>query len=1242
MTQVVLKGPHSHASVSAALDTGAMVTCIDQRLAVEHELTRTEAELPMLTWLQNQHIQCYGAYILPLKFRDSKGVAQKHDVLAYGVDRAEPPLLIGRHTLKKLGIDIENGTDSWRWGLRDSQLSRISVETLKKEIRSGAQPVLVGWLSFTPGDGAVQVLSTKAELHRRLSAQMEEAPLPPELEQYRDMFDNDSAAMLPTHRVTDHAINIKDGKEAPHGPLYNLSQRELGVLREYLQKEVERGRVVRSTSPAGAPIIFVPKKDGTLRLCVDYRALNSVTVKDRCPLPLINETLDRLQGAQFFTTLDLKDAYHRIRIRAGDEWKTAFRTRYGHFEYNVMPFGLTNAPATFQAYINRALSDMLDDLCVVYLDDILIYTHSDNIEEHWAAVKKVLERLRRAELFCNLKKCTFASPEVAYLGFRVTREGVVADPDKVATIREWPAPKNLKELQTFLGFANFYRRFVENYSKVIQPLTALLKKNAEYRWGSEAEKVFQNLKDRFTSTPTLRHFDPKKQLKLETDASDFGMSGILSQCFEEGQWHPIAFWSRKMQDAERNWATYDQELGAIVECFKHWRHYFDGAQDTVQVFTDHNNLKGIQTVRLLNARQARWAVFLGSFDFEIHHRPGKTNPADGPSRRPDYFTTNEAVNSLLPTLQHKLKLAEGSGLAQAAVGFARVGETSGAGGTTPGIDPARTNTNAETNCDAAPVAGATVCTQCVPRSVAKVMLSETAPTDAGSPFISLISELQRRDTFVAEMKEPNENKKARSQGQSWQFDVDGLLRFKGRIWVPDEPAVRVEVISAHHDSKLAGHFGVDRTFELVKRSVCWPGLRQDIEQYVKNCPVCQRTKAPRQLPAGQLSSLPIPEDIWEEIALDFIVKLPPTKLKGVVYDSILVVVDRLSKMALYIPACESWKAPDFATAFFENVVAIWGLPKGIVSDRGAMFTSAFWTELCFQCQMKRRMSTAYHPQTDGQTERQNQTLEAYLRAFCDTQEDWGSLLPYAQFAYNNTVHKSTGKTPSFVVTGKHPRWNDMHEAVHHEGEAGAGVERLQALEAARSAAKDHLRRAQEYQQRSYDRKHTPREFKMGDLVLLNTKNLKLREPCRKLSALFIGPFRVEEPVGSQAYRLLLPPRYRIHNVFHVSLLRPYHHRPGEAIANIAEPELAPDGSEVWEVEKILAERKHKGEKQYLLHWKGYDEDNATWEWATNFEEMNDLIEEWAQQVRSRKAPGRASGPASGRVGKRGRAKKGRS
>ena len=1210
--------------VSATLDTGAMVTCVDQRLAVQHSLRKVDADLPMLTWLQDQSIHCYGAYLLPLKFRDSRGEERKHKVLAYGVDKADPPLLIGRHTLKTLGIDIANGTDSWRWGLQATQLSTVSLRGLEREVRNGADAVLVGWCKFTPEDGNLKVFSARAE---RSSDASGEAPIPPELDEYRDLFDNDSAAMLPEHRSTDHAIQLKDGKEPPFGPLYNLSQRELEVLREYLQKEVERGRITRSTSPAGAPIIFVPKKDGTLRLCVDYRALNAATVKDRCPLPLINETLDRLQGAQFFTTLDLKDAYHRIRIRKGDEWKTAFRTRYGHFEYKVMPFGLTNAPATFQAYINRALSDMLDDVCVVYLDDILIYTHAKDVDEHWAVVKKVLARLREAELFCNLKKCVFAATEVAYLGFRITRKGVIADPAKVATIRDWPAPKNVKELQTFLGFANFYRRFVNNYSLVVRPMTALLKKAAVFRWEDAAEESFQLLKDRFTSTPILRHFDPAKQLKLETDASDFGMSGILSQCYNDGQWHPIAFYSRKMGQAERNWATYDQELGAIVECFKYWRHYFDGVQEPVQVYTDHNNLKSIHTVRQLNARQARWALFLGAFDFQIYHRSGKTNPADGPSRRPDYFTANEAVNQLLPTLQRKLALAEGSGLAQATTGFARVGRECGAVGATTGDPPVTTGvpgriapSAAAHNCDNSTVAGATGISQCVPRSVVRVMLNETAPTEAGQPFMELIHQLQQRDNWVADVR--HGGKKAGMRGHIWQYDdTDGLLRYRDRVWVPNEPAVRAEVIASHHDSKLAGHFGADRTYELVKRSVGWPALRQDVEEYVRNCPVCQRTKAPRQLPAGQLSSLPIPDNIWEEIALDFIVKLPPTKIRGTVFDSILVVVDRFSKMSLYIPACESWKAPDFASVFFERVVALWGLPKGIVSDRGALFTSAFWTELCFQCQVKRRMSTAYHPQTDGQTERQNQTLEAYLRSFCDTQEDWGMLLPFAQFAYNNTEHSSTGKTPFFVVSGKHPRWNELSHDLHHAGEAGAGTDRLQALEAVRSSAIEHLKKAQEHQQQYYDRKHTPRTFKMGDLVLLSTRNLKLREPCRKLSALFIGPFRVAEAVGAQAYRLGLPPKYRIHDVFHISLLRPYFHRPGEPIANIAEPELAPDGTEVWEVEKILAERKHKGGQQYLLQWKGYNEDNATWEPAENFEEMHDLLEAW----QSRKPTGRRTG-----------------
>lgn len=1208
----------------ATFDTGAQITALSQSFAVQHGLQKVDAALPRLQWIGKQQTVCYGAYWLPVRLTDDAGESREHRILAYGVDKDGPELLLGRYTLRTLGIDISNGTDTWRYGriLTHSKIERISFKNLKREIKTTDVPVhFVGMLRLyvdLGGQAAIRIQQLEPV----------ELKVPDALEQYTDMFDSDSAKALPANKATDHAINVVEGKEPPYGPLYSLSQRELGILQEYLQAELENGRITHSTSPAGAPIIFVPKKDGTLRLCVDYRALNSVTIKDRCPLPLINETLDRLVGAHYFTTLDLKEAYHRIRIRAGDEWKTAFRTRYGHFEYKVMPFGLTNAPATFQAYVNRALAGLLDDLCVVYLDDILIYTHSADIDDHWAAVRRVLDRLRVAELFVSLKKCTFASSEVAYLGFIINRTGVMADPAKVATIVDWPVPENIKEVQSFLGFANFYRRFVEGYSKVVSPLTDLMKGEQIFAWGPPAQRAFELLKEKFTTAPVMRHFDPSRQLKLETDASDFGLSGILSQKFEDDKWHPIAFTSRKMQQAERNWQTYDQELLAIVHSFKTWRQYVDGAAYPVQVYTDHNNLTGIKTVQRLNPRQARWAVFLGSFDFEIHHRSGVSNPADGPSRRADYVTENEAVNGLLPTLQNKLKLADGAGLTQAVrVSYARVVTESGTRGTTPedfseesvaGGQPA-TNTR-----NISPVAGTAECMQLVPRSLARMLLmSATASADVEEPFVNLVASLQLQDPFVLQRRDKADNTRRRTRGDihDWMFDEKGLLRHRGRLYVPNDKALRTEVISTHHDSKLAGHFGVDKTYELIHRSLYWPELLSDIKVHVSTCAVCQQIKSPRRLPFGKLSPLPIPKAIWEEVSLDFIVKLPPSKANGVVYDSILVIVDRLSKMALYIPASEKWTARDFADCFFRCVVSKYGMPLGIVSDRGTLFTSAFWTELCFQAQMKRRLSTAYHPQTDGQTERQNQTLEAYLRAFTgDTQDDWASLLPLAEFAYNNSEHTSTGVSPFFMVMGKNPRWTEMQEDLHHEGEAPAGVKRFEQLQNVREKAADRLKKAQESQQRHHAKTHISPAFRKGDQVLLSTKNLKLRQPSKKMSSLFIGPFLIDEAVGTsgQAFRLHLPPTYRIHNVFHASLLKPYHHRPGEPQANVSAPELSPDGNEVWEVERIVGERTRGGEKEYCLRWKNYDEDWDTWEPEENFEDMGEAVAEWQGSLRKKK------------------------
>ena len=390
-----------------------------------------------------------------------------------------------------------------------------------------------------------------AVLGATISSEENRAPSPDYVQEYADVFSEEAAGVLPAHADHDHAIELAPGSNPPYRPIYNLSEPERAVLRDYIKTALAKGWIRPSKSPAGAPVLFVPKKDGGLRLCVDYRGLNAATIKNRYALPLIGETLDQLAGAKIFTQLDLRDAYHRIRIREGDEWKTAFRTCYGHFEYTVMPFGLTNAPATFQAYINKALSDMLDLCVVVYLDDILIY--SMNEEDHERNVRMVLDRLRAYNLYCKLSKCAFNVDTVNFLGFVVSPKGIHMEPARVETVEQWPEPTCARDIQVFLGFTNFYRRFVEGYSRLTAPLTELTKgatkgksSREPFQLGKEARKAFFALKERFLTAPILTHFDAGQPICVETDASDFAIAGILSQVQEDKQWHPVAFWSCKM------------------------------------------------------------------------------------------------------------------------------------------------------------------------------------------------------------------------------------------------------------------------------------------------------------------------------------------------------------------------------------------------------------------------------------------------------------------------------------------------------------------------------------------------------------------------------------------------------------------------------------------------------------------------------------------------------------------------
>ncbi|KAF8752650.1 hypothetical protein RHS01_07611 [Rhizoctonia solani] len=378
--------------------------------------------------------------------------------------------------------------------------------------------------------------------------------------------------------------------------------------------------------------MFVKKADGSLRLVVDYRKLNDVTHKNVYPLPRQDDLMAKLRSAKLFTKLDLRWGYNNVWIKEGDEWKTAFRTKYGLFEYLVMPFGLTNAPAAFQHFMNDLFRDLIDVTVVIYLDDILIF--SEDPEKHPEHVREVLSRLMKNQLFCKLSKCHFHVTTVDYLGIVISPAGFSMDQKKIEAVTSWPQPKTVKQVQAFLGFVNYLRRFIPNFSSVARPLHNLTKKETPWSWGSQEEEAFQELK------PPLLPRNGRVRV---------AMGAILSQRGEDNRLHPIAYMSKSFSGAEANYDTHDKELLAIIKALEEWRIFLEATDKPIQVFTDHRNLEYWMQAQTFNRRHARWRIFLSDFNFEIHYRPGKqSGKPDALSRRLDYVDTSPEPEVMLP------------------------------------------------------------------------------------------------------------------------------------------------------------------------------------------------------------------------------------------------------------------------------------------------------------------------------------------------------------------------------------------------------------------------------------------------------------------------------------------------------------------------------------------------------------------------------------------------------------------
>jgi hypothetical protein len=992
---------------------------------------------------------------------------------------------------------------------------------------------------------------------------------------------------LPPDRGIAHVIPEEPGARPVYRPPYRLSPAELAETEKQVKELLLQGLIEPSNSPYGAPILFVGKKDGTLRMCCDWRRLNSQTIKSRYPLPRIDHLLDQLQGSIVFSALDLTAGYHQILIRPEDVPKTAFTTPFGHYQFKVMSFGLCNAPATFQQAMNDAFRPLLNKGVLVYMDDILI--HAKSAEHHAELLEEVMKLLTKHDYYCRLPKCEFEQKELKYLGHIVSGEGVKVNPAKTKVIEDWPQPTSVKQVRAFLGLANYFRKFVQGFSKLTGPLVRLTRKDVRWgldTWTPECQQAFEGVQYALSHAPVLALPDFSKPMEVISDASITGMGAVLMQ---EGR--PLAYESRRLTDAQVKWTTTEQELWAVYQALTVWRCYLEGLKFTV--ITDHNPLVHIPTQPNLSRKQARWVEFLQRFDFKWEYRPGRINVADPLSRMYEGASPEETAHLAKPAVLNAITLAV----------VTRSHKVPPPPPPNP-PPPSKRKRKAERLTDSQlPVVASS-----------QPEMRPSLDTDrALDPPAAVVTEDAPAETSPCKRQEVSEDNQllelavAGYGSDPWFADPknlegleqrDGLWWHNNRLAVPNYPGLREAILYEYHDAAYSGHPGVAKTMRAIQQMYWWPAWRKQVERYVQTCASCQRNKASNQKPGGLMHPLPIPKYTWDSVSMDFIVQLPKTANK---HDAVIVFVDRLSKMVHLAPTHTTVTAEGTARLFVDTVFRHHGIPKDIVTDRGSVFTGKFFQELLRLIGTKHNRTTAYHPQSDGQTERVNRVLEDMLRHYVGSlrHTDWDTCLATAEFAINNAYHESIGTTPFRMCYGKDPYLPLSLPTGTNVPSAGQFAQELQDTV---ESAKRCMQAAQQRQKAYYDAGRRDVVFTEGEEVLLSSKNLKLKRAgslasTNKLMPKWIGPFVVIKVVGKGAYKLDLPPTMsQIHNVFHVSLLKPFR---SDGRVQPPSPAYVLDDEEWFTIETILDHRdkntRRKVTREYLVKWQGYGPEHNSWE-----------------------------------------------
>jgi RNase H-like domain found in reverse transcriptase/Reverse transcriptase (RNA-dependent DNA polymerase)/Integrase zinc binding domain len=649
--------------VIALLDSGCTGLCIDREFVRKNNIQMKKVPLPIPVYNADGSLNEGGPIT---EFVEVRMVIQDHtERIHFAVSNlGKTELFIGHEWLKKHNPNIDWRTSTLTFDRCPKECDYITTlddlegdhdheqvaDEPKVRLNEGERLFAFDVNSYSAN--RVSMDNGEEQLSLNPEDPIFEERVPTHYHEYKDVFDKKDFDQLPERRIWDHVIELTPDFKPIDCKIYPLSPREQPALQEFIEENSRTGRIRPSKSPNASPFFFGMKPDGSgLRPIQDYRKLNEFTIKNRYPLPLIREIIDKLKGAKYFTKLDVRWGFNNVRIHEGDEWKAAFRTNLGLFEPTVMFFGLTNSPATFQTMMNHILRDLIGEGKVaVYLDDILIFTK--DLAEHREIIRRVLQILRENKLSLKPQKCEFEREEMKYLGMIIGRGEVRMDPAKVTAVGKWPTPKNKKEVQQFLGFANYYRRFIRGFSGVARPLTALTG-NSLWHWGSEQTEAFEELKRRICSEPVLMIPVDNAPYRLEVDSSDYASGAVLSQRVDD-KWHPIAYMSKALNETQWNYEIYDKEMLAIMTALDEWRQYLLGASEKFEIWTDHQNLQYFRKPQKLNRRQARWVSELAEYHYDLKHKAGKSNvKPDILSRRPDLERgENDNENVILLKPEH--------------------------------------------------------------------------------------------------------------------------------------------------------------------------------------------------------------------------------------------------------------------------------------------------------------------------------------------------------------------------------------------------------------------------------------------------------------------------------------------------------------------------------------------------------------------------------------------------------------